>query len=174
MSKTKQRRNFWLGIALIVAGLVPAGFLGHAVWNWSRASTWVSTPARVISVDVEAQSPGPKSSSMRLNVEYEYEWEETTFHNTSISPFSGIEVFDSYTRQQRSTLDEAAKEQKAVTCYVNPTNPAVAFLNRDFRWGSSLLFSAVALAFAGGGTLLVRQHYRSEQTTVDANGRKLV
>lgn len=155
MSKTSQRQNLWIGLTLIVAGLVPAGFVAHATWHWYRARTWISTPAKLLLVDVEQYS---QKHSSKLIVEYEYTWEGIMFHNDSFSPFRGIEVFNSYTKSQRSMLAAAVAQKKAVTCYVNPDNPSDAFLNRDFRWGSFLLFSAGALIFSVCGVLLVRQH----------------
>ncbi len=159
VSMTNQRRNLWIGLALIVAGLSPAGFLTHATWNWARARSWVATPATMVSVDVEQYST---KSSIKLFVEYEYRWEESTFCNDSFSPFCGIELSNSYTKSQRSMLGDAIEQKKTVTCYVDPNDPSDAFLKRDFRWGSFLLFSAGALIFSGCGALLVRQHFRTD------------
>ena len=107
----RQRNNVWIGYALIVAGLVPMGFVTHAVWNWYRARSWTPTPAIIVSAGVESNTDSASgSTSTRLQAEYGYQWNGADMHSSSLSPFNSIEIFSGYKRRQASTLKTASHD----------------------------------------------------------------
>ena len=158
------RNTIWIGYALIAASLVPAAMVGHSLWNWYRARSWVATKASLISVDVVTRTgtgaQGKQTSSTTLSAEYEYDWKECRFHSAAVSPFNHIEVFSGYKRKQAEILRTSAKDGNSVMCFVNPNNPKEAFLRREFRWLSFAVFCVIAVLFFGSGALIVRQQRR--------------
>lgn len=126
------------------------------VVTWQRAKGWVETPATMTHLDLEVDH-GDDSTTYRVVCSYTYVFDGETYHSDRVGLAGGSDNIGSWHQDtyNRLKVHQDAIENDPVTCWVNPTNPAEAVLDRSLRKGlllSNLLFVA---AFGGVSVAVV-------------------
>jgi len=112
-----------------------------------QARSWVATPCTVISSDVKADF-----DSQQLNVTFKYTVDQRGYQSDTYC-FSLMSSNTGDTWKRQVVKDHPAGKQ--TTCFVNPSNPAKAVIDRgwvpDMWWG----FFPIPFLMVGGAALLV-------------------
>ena len=134
---------FIAGMAVITFGAVlPA-------YNVVRSQQWVETPCTIVSSYVESHSDSD-GTTYSIEITYTYTFDGQTFTSDR---YDFLDVSSS----GRSGKEDAVAqypEGSQRTCYVDPSAPGEAVLNRGFRW-SYLFIGGFGSIFAvvGGGIM---------------------
>jgi hypothetical protein len=139
-----------LGLALVVMG---AAFT-FVLWrSWQRAEetrSWTPVEAVVISSQVLTERPTPHSPpKFTADVRYRYTHDGRTFTGTRIRRVDGP---SSHKAQAEAVVAEN-RAGRAVTCFVNPSQPDFAILEHSSR--AALYSIWFPLLFVAGGAGMV-------------------
>jgi hypothetical protein len=152
-----ERRFVWFGATFwFCAAAVGAYFLGvRPVQRYRAAKSWPSVPCEIVSSGLEPYR-GESGRSDKLDISYRYDYAGQTFTSDAYDLFSG----QSTGCREEKTIVAALQPGSWVTCYVNPSNPREAVLDRRLppEIGSVLLPLVVAALTAVG---LVRMRRRA-------------
>ena len=122
---------------------------GKSLLDWRAASGWVEVPAELVSVELE-EHDGDDSTTYETTATYRYEYAGQTYKSDRVAIDSGADNIGDFHQRLYYEL-RAAHEQRTVTAYVDPSEPANAVLNRELRLGLLALKSVFALVFGGVG-----------------------
>ena len=127
---------------------IPFGGIGvGASWvvvkmiqDGNRAQQWVRTKATL-------------DSYGRGAVRYHYKFGENTYSGDRLgaNPIGGTDNIDSWHDDMYSMLSSAKSDNKPITVWVNPADPAESMVDRTIRWKLVMFASVFALAFGGVG-----------------------
>jgi hypothetical protein len=134
----------FLAAGLLFEGLVFREFLGTV-----RTYGWAQTECEILSSRVsELDENERRTGEFYLEVEYTYSVKGTAFSSRHYTLKS--KGLSDYGEAQRLTLRYAPGAK--TVCYVNPSSPEQAILQRDSLWfGLVLLFPLIFVAIGGGG-----------------------
>ena len=112
---------------------------GTLYTGW-RTSSWVATPATITHVDTG-------------QVAYSYEWQERRYTGDRAGTFvlGGSSGVDDWDDRMEELISKARSEERPVSVFVNPSNPAESILNREIRWKLLVVFVPFAVGFTGVG-----------------------
>lgn len=131
----------WGCVGAFLAIFVAAG-LGFFASEVYRVATWQPVSARVLSTDIKAVR-GDKGTSYAPVVRYRYSVNGAQYESRQVLPLSISASYGWATR-----LRDRFRPGQVVTAYVNPSNPASAFLVRDVSL-VPLWFVAIPLLMVG-------------------------
>ncbi len=131
----------WGCVGAFLAIFVAAG-LGFFASEVYRVATWQPVSARVLSTDIKAVR-GDKGTSYTPVVRYLYSVNGAQYESKQVLPLSASASYGWATR-----LRDRFRPGQVVTAYVNPRNPASAFLVRDVSL-MPLVFVAFPLLIVG-------------------------
>jgi Protein of unknown function (DUF3592) len=131
----------WGCVGVFLAIFVAAG-IGFFAAEVLRVATWQPVSARVLSTDIKAVR-GDKGTSYTPVVRYLYTVNGAEYESNKVLPLT---ISASYGWAVR--LRDRFHPGQAVTAYVNPSQPASAFLVRDVSL-LPLVFVAIPLAMVG-------------------------
>jgi hypothetical protein len=128
------------GLVFFIVGSVLLYFLGvRPVLGVMRASGWVETPCTVIASELkehpsdDADSPGPSYS---IEIVYEYDFGGKPYRSDQ---YDFLKLSSNTNVATRSAIVQDHWPGKQTTCYVNPSHPAEAVLQRGWTaemwWG---------------------------------------
>ena len=142
-------------------GLLFCVFIGREVYLGAKTYGWQRADCVILESRVEENGKGEKP--YRFRVRYEYQWQGQTFSSEKSSrterSFSGYE--EAQRLAARYPLDSKAG------CFVNPTNPSEALLERPSLWFG--FFILLPLVFVGiGGIGIVAMWSRPTDTEPEA------
>ena len=162
------------------AGLVVM-FLGfRMVWGWYEASSWVETPARIISTDLEVNTDSDSddlqgSGQLRVHLGRN---RPMSADRVSLSP--GADNIGSFHQDKQAELARYRESGELFRCFVDPDEPSRSILYRDMRLGmfSFLMlfggiFAGVGFGFIGAGLWSERQDQEEGTARKPASGRPL-
>jgi hypothetical protein len=121
-------------------GAGAAYVIGRMIYDGQRAQEWVGVRATVDAYD-------------HGTVAYRYTFQGREYHGDRLgaNPIGGTDNLDSWHDDMRSMLSSAKSENKPITVWVNPENPAESMVDRTIRWKLVMFASVFALAFGGVG-----------------------
>jgi hypothetical protein len=121
-------------------GAGAAYVIGRMIHDGQRAEEWVRVKATV-----DAYGHG--------TAEYRYTFQGREYHGDRLgaNPIGGTDNIDSWHDDIYSMLASAKSENKPITVWVNPANPAESMVDRTIRWKLVMFASVFALAFGGVG-----------------------
>jgi hypothetical protein len=124
------------------------------VATWQRAKGWVETPATITHLDLEVDGDSD-GATHRVVCRYTYVFNGVSYRNDRVGLTGGgsdnIGSWQQDTYNRLKTHQDGI-ESDTVPCWVNPTNPAEAVLDRTLRTGL-LLFNMVFVVGFGGISL---------------------
>ena len=148
--KAGSRWLAFLGIVLAILGAVFTGVLWHSWQLAEETRSWVETPAKVLSSQVIPDQATPNSpTKYRVVVRYQYNFGGAVYHTERIRRSDGPKN----DREDAEALREEYTPGQALTCWVNPEDPAYAVLKHDNR--AALYSIWFPLLFFGGGLRMV-------------------
>lgn len=153
-SKTSSRAGLGcaipFGLLFAAIGLAAFWFLTlRPLMRVSASAHWIETPCEIIASELEQKSDSD-STTYRVAIRYRYEfgghpYETDRYDFSEGSSNVGVNAM-------RATVQAHPPGHQTV-CYVEPSDPATAVLNRDVP--SAAWFGILTLAFPFFGTLLV-------------------
>jgi hypothetical protein len=171
MTKTSRGLGCLVLFALPFAG---AGlfvmFLGvRMVWGWYEASSWVETPARITSTDLEVNSDSD-GTTFKAVASYEYTWDGETHVGRRVSLSPGADNIGSFHQDRQAELARYRESGELFRCFVDPDEPSRSILYREMRLGmfSFLMlfggvFASVGFGIMGAGFWGKRKVQEEEQ-----------
>lgn len=131
------------GVAIFGVLVVPTAV------KYMAAKSWVETPAQVIWSRVR-QHYSSDGTTYRADVFYEYQFEGQRHRSNS---YSLLGKSSSSGRSGKAKIVESYAAGTPVTCYVNPSDPVEALIERRLGWWSLMGLFPVPFAAVGFGGL---------------------
>lgn len=123
---------------------------------WQRAKGWVETPATITHLDLEVDHDDD-GTTYRVLCSYTYVFNDATYQGDRVGLTGGSDNIGSWHQDTYDRLKHHrdAIESEPLSCWVNPTNPAEAVLDRSLRKGLLLFNLLFAVAFGGVSVVVV-------------------
>lgn len=142
-------------VPFVLVGLGATGLLYWSTLKAYQAQSWVEIPATILNAKLESHR-GSESTTYSVQARYRYDFDGETYHSerVSFSPFNS----DGDRRWHRALakrLQKHAREKTPYPCFVDPSNPENAVLERDVRYSLMLFFSVFGLAFGGASIAML-------------------
>jgi hypothetical protein len=129
-----------------------------------EARSWTATPCRIVSSQVK-EFDGSKGTTYSVAIEFSYRV-GTQRYRTNRYDFSGGDT--SSGRDEKQAVVDQYPPGKRTICYVNPSNPADAVLNREFPGGYFGLFPLVFILIGVAGIVWTLKRKQTDQTWAPA------
>lgn len=97
--------------------------------------------------EAKSRTGGLYGKDMRVSVQYEYAYDGTTYRGDHV----GFEPFAARNETLYRTLETAKRNNRMVTAWVNPKNPADAVLETNVSWIAIATYTAIGALLAGIG-----------------------
>jgi hypothetical protein len=143
--QVKERIGAAIGALAILTLFGGVGGLGlwattSSIYDGWRARDWVPVEARVTHVD-------------KGTATFAYEFNERKHAADRAGTFwlGASTDLDDWEERMDALLSDATRNEKPITVFVNPADPAEAMIDREIRWRLVLVLMGVALAFTAGG-----------------------
>ena len=118
-----------------------------AFMDYMNSDSWVETPCEVISSRV-VESHDDDGTTYRPEIVYKYTYQGKNYESKRYDFF---EVSSSGRSSKQKVVRDHPPGKKTV-CYVDPTDPQKAVINRDFSWSILIvLLPLIFMAVGGGG-----------------------
>ncbi len=127
-------------------GLFMAGWTVWSLCDYGRMQSWVETTATITSLE-EKRGDGTTG----IEATYRYEYAGQTYEGDRVAIHAGSDNISSFQNRLLRKLQSASKAERPVPCYVNPSSPDEAVLNRDARPGMMIFKGVFGLIFGGVG-----------------------
>ena len=116
------------------------------LWHWRAAQGWEEVPCAIQRSDVQSHS-SDDGTTYSVDIEYTYAWNGQTYQGNQYNFISG----SSSGRGRKSAIVAQFPAGSERVCFVNPSDPHAAVLNRDFSIGYligsfGLIFVTIALS----------------------------
>ena len=134
-------------IFLVVGGSLFVFLSGRPLLNWAKAQTWQTVPCTILSSEVAVNSSSD-GDTYSVDIRYTYAWEGQRYEGGRYNFFSGS---SSGTERKQAAVDRyPAGETRE--CYIDPGNPSISVLSRDFT--AAYLIGCFGLIFVFFGVLM--------------------
>jgi hypothetical protein len=169
--RTGSRQHLELGegtklliVTLFFAGAATFGILSllmmsmPTLLDWQSAKSWPVVPCTVVDQWIESDR-----ETSKVRVLYEYTWNRDIYRSDRRK----------WIEPQDNVTDKRAQQQiYAVgshhTCYVDPSDPYTALLDRDLGWsGLFVLFPIPFLLMGGGGVIMLARRWASGRSLLN-------
>jgi hypothetical protein len=137
------------GIGVFMAYLIISGF----VFSF-KARSWTETPARITSVSLK-ESRDDNSTTYKVEGSFSYTFEGKTYTSDRLSDSFGSDNLGSYHQDLHRLLKSYKDSGKPYRCYVNPTSPGDAVIDRGIRWAKIGFYAIFLVTFGGIGFWLM-------------------
>ena len=149
LTKKSRRVLALFGLPFFAAGCVMAFLCIRMIVQHYAAMHWVETPAEIVAVKME----GGKTDSVSCTYVYTFDGRE--YKSDRVGLIGGSDNIGKWQQVTYQRLKQAYDRHRPVTCYVNPTRPEKALLDREIRWPMVLFFGGFVVVFGGfGGVML--------------------
>lgn len=147
-------------LLFLLVGLAATGYGAYDYVQQSDAvENAVEVDAEIVETGVESSSTNRRSGvDYKPDVQFSYRYEGTSYTGTNIYPASTTPSYDTESAA-RSALD-GYEPGEMVTAYVDPADPADAFLKNQTS-NAPLLIVAMGLFFSVAGGVSSVRKYRS-------------
>ena len=141
-----------VGICFLLIGGI-ASYLGciRPLWMYAESQSWSSVSAVIRESYVDSYRGSKGSTQYRLKLKYQYQWQGKKYTSDQYDYFmensSNLRYYRSIVRKN--------PPGKTVVCYVNPSKPGQAVLNREFSLSALIPMLFVNLFPIVGAGLLV-------------------
>lgn len=132
-------------------GVGVAVWMGGMLLTWSRAQSWVETPATIVKAELAESHDSDGGTTYQATAEYLYTFDGKRYHSTRVGLSGGKDNVGSYQQDMHRRLSECQRTGAPIPCYVNPADPTESLIDRDIRIGMLIFQSVFVLAFGGAG-----------------------
>ena len=143
------------GLPFLAIGLFMSYELGSMLLLHYQARSWVETPATITQLELKRHRNNEGSDSHEVKATYQYEYEGKTFTSSVVGLKEGGDNFTSYHKDLHARLEQAKKAGETEPCFVDPTDPASALLDRDLRAAIVVFHIPFIVAFGGVGAAIM-------------------
>jgi Protein of unknown function (DUF3592) len=167
---TAKKRKPWgiLLFGLPFAG-VGLGMLFFSVlptlYDGLQMSTWPTTPARVISA--ELQTHRGDSTTYEALGHYRYSVNGQSYTGSRLGISSSADNVGDWHQRIISRLSSAQRNQSPIPVYYNPQNPSEAIVDPGIRWSLVAFKMIFVLVFGGAGVGLICWAMHSHSKIID-------
>lgn len=148
-----------VGLGFFLFSVIPTLYQG------AQMSTWAATQATVISSELKSYS-GDSTTYEAVGI-YDYQVDGQHYAGTRLGISSGADNVGEWHQRMSGTLRSSRSNQKTVTIYYNPGNPAEAIVDRSPRWGLLGFKMIFVLLFGGVGFGLLFWSTRDHNKVID-------
>lgn len=164
--------GYLFGGVFLLAGLAVMFFVAVIpVAKYMESGSWERAPATVLSSNLNShRSDG--STTYNVSGSYRYRYNGVEYTSNQVSQYSGSDNFGDYWQQLHRRLSRARANNRTILAWVNPDDPAEAYLDRTFRWGSvifGLVFGGI-FALVGGGLMFLMRRGSKDPAMVSETG----
>ncbi|MZR62413.1 DUF3592 domain-containing protein [Alcanivorax sp. DP30] len=164
--------GYLFGGIFLLAGLAVMFFVAVIpVAKYMESGSWERAPATVLSSNLNShRSDG--STTYNVSGSYRYRYNGVEYTSNQVSQYSGSDNFGDYWQQLHRKLSRARANNRTILAWVNPDDPAEAYLDRTFRWGSvifGLVFGGI-FALVGGGVMFLMRRGSKDPAMVSETG----
>ena len=131
-------------------GIFMTVLVARSLLLWHETKAWIPTPATIVEAELETHR-GDDSTTYKATARYTYEFGSRQYESTHVALHGGSDNIGDFHQRLARELKRHKQSGKPYTCYVDPTDPAEAILNRDLRPGMLTLYAVFALVFGGVG-----------------------
>lgn len=135
----------FFGIFLVVGAAVGYFAILGPFMDYMSSDSWVKTPCEVVSSRV-IESRDDDGTTYRPEVVYKYTYQGKNYQSKRYDFF---EVSSGGRSSKQKVVNDHPPGKKTV-CYVDPTDPETAVLNRDFSWGILIILLPITFMLVGG------------------------
>ena len=126
-----------IGLVFAAFFLLPLFFWG-LYWNmvaeWYAMRSWAVVPATIVHARlIDPLDDDNRHEQFDVTAKYDYQVGGQHYHGTKISPFVGSDNSGSFQHAVYQELAEHERSGQPIDCFVNPADPAQAYLYRDLR-----------------------------------------
>jgi hypothetical protein len=108
---------------------------------------WEETPCRVVEAELKESSDSDSTSYQAVG-RYTYRWEGRDYESDRISLLGGGDNVGDYQQRVYREMERAMRERQGdAVCYVNPRDPGMSVMVREFRPTQMALLSVFVLLF---------------------------
>ncbi|MBT8140947.1 MAG: DUF3592 domain-containing protein [Gammaproteobacteria bacterium] len=138
------------GLVFLIAGLAVGFFALKNLAASLQASSWVETPAQVVSADLKVNH-GDDSTTYKATGSFRYQFNGKTYTSGKLYFGFGSDNVGSFHQDLVNDMRRSQSRQQSMSAWVNPDNPSEAVLIKDVRWGLFGLMMLFPLLFGGVG-----------------------
>jgi hypothetical protein len=146
---------FIFGLPFAIVGLGSYFALWWILFEAYQASSWPTVPAQVLTSELSLTRDDDGSVTLKPKATYKYSFNGTEYIGERVGLVSMSDNFGSFQKQLAEKIDTYRQTQTPIDCYVNPSNPSNAVLNREVRYEYLVFFSFFALIFGVIGVALL-------------------
>ena len=148
-----------VGIGFFLFSVMPS------LYDGLRMSAWHEAQATVISSELKSYS-GDSTTYEAIGV-YDYRVSGKQYTGTRLGISGGADNVGEWHQRMSGKLRSARDNQKTVTIYFSPENPAEAIVDRSLRWGLLGFKMIFVLVFGGAGIGLFYWTIRDHNKNID-------
>ncbi|QDS89491.1 hypothetical protein EC9_36910 [Rosistilla ulvae] len=152
-------RGCMVGFAMpfVLVGVAATGFLYWSTYQAYQAQSWVEVPATILNASIKTHRGGD-STTYSVETRYRYDFEGKTYHSDRVnfSPFTS-DGNRNWHRAMVRRLQRHARDKTPYPCFVDPSAPENAVLEREPPFPMLLLFTVFGIAFGGAGIAMLFQ-----------------
>jgi len=164
--KNKQGKS-WItilfGLVFLTGGL---SFLYFTVlpdiYDGWRMQSWQSTQAKLLATDLDRNTSG-NTDTFKASARYEYTLEGQRYTSTRVAIADMADNIGDFQEKLARRIRTAFHNQKPITIWYDPQNPANSIINRDIRWGLVAFKMIFVIVFGGFGFALVYFSFKSKK-----------
>ncbi|MCH9696905.1 MAG: DUF3592 domain-containing protein [Gammaproteobacteria bacterium] len=151
-SETSYGQGFlkFFGLIFLVIGLVISGFGAVSVYQSLVAKQWTPVPATLHDIKLST-SRSKNAYTYKVEGQFSYQFNGKTYLSNQLDFESGKDNIGDYHKRFYKLLNDHNKQEKPITAFVNPENPAQAVINREIRWEMLGINAIFLLVFGGIG-----------------------
>ncbi len=135
---------FGVGVGFLVLSVLPTLNEGWQMASWP-STTGTLTHARLLS------STSDGTTTYGVEASYRYRVASHDYRNDRVAINSGNDNIGSFQQQLGARLEQHYRNNRPVTVYYNPADPADAVLDRTLRWDLLVFKLIFVIVFGGAG-----------------------
>lgn len=141
---------FLFALPFAAVGVFMLGWIGKDLLAWQAMQSWVPVSAQLDAVDLDTNHDDD-GTTYRVTARYHYTVDGREFTGTRVGIDDTADNIGHYHEETYAELEGLRGRPGALSCYVDPANPAKAVIKRDLRWGMVLFKGLFGLVFGGVG-----------------------
>lgn len=141
--------SLW-AVAFVCFGIWLLIGVGSSTWYWWRTRALVQVDGQLLTVE----RAGKNGGSIRGTFTYEHEGRQFTSHKVTL--FSG-------SKRLYAPLHEALQKEQKIRVYIDPSNPSLAVIDREFLFWSWIGLIVFGLVFITAGFFVLRTQWREKR-----------
>lgn len=134
-----------VGLGVLCLSVVPT------LHDWTRMQSWRPVEAHLEAAALQHHRGSKGGSTQSVEARYRYSVGGREFHGERVAIADGADNVGDFQSELGAALEDALRQERAITVWVNPDDPAEAIIDRSLRPGLLALKLVFVVAFGGVG-----------------------